>query len=51
MTVIGIAFEIFRRLNAQTTAFYAHNMVHAVLSVETSPATSKTRSIVDIREK
>jgi hypothetical protein len=51
MTVIGIPFEIFRRVNAQTTAFYAHNMVRVVLSVESSPATSKTRSIVDIHEQ
>jgi uncharacterized protein YbcV (DUF1398 family) len=51
MTTNAFPLEIFRRLNAHTTAFYAHNMVHVVLSVETSPATSKTRSIVDIHEK
>jgi hypothetical protein len=51
MTVISFPLEILRRLNAAITPFYAHNMVQAVLSIETSPATGKTQSIVDFDEK
>jgi hypothetical protein len=101
MTVISFPIEIFRRLNAQITAFYeqkvahavlaskqarqlakldhssilakndlnflpdsdistfkrrnyciyAQNIVHVVLSVETSPTTRETRSFVDFKEK
>jgi hypothetical protein len=43
--------EIFRRLNDQITAFYAQNIVHAVLSDKTSPETRKLRSFVDFDEK
>jgi hypothetical protein len=38
--------EIFRRLNAQITAFDAQNIVHDVLSVETRPTTRKMRTFV-----
>jgi hypothetical protein len=31
MTVISFPIEIFRRLNAQITAFYGQNVVHAAL--------------------
>jgi hypothetical protein len=51
VTVISFPIEIFRRLNAQITAFYVENIVHAVLSFETSPTTRKTRSFVDFNEK
>jgi hypothetical protein len=51
MTVISFPIEIFRRLNAHITAFYVENIVHAVLSFETSAATRKTRSFVDFNEK
>jgi hypothetical protein len=43
--------ELFRRLNAQVTAFYVLNIVHAVLSFEPSPTPRKTRSFVDFNEK
>jgi hypothetical protein len=51
MTIISFRIEIFRRLNAQITAIYAQNIVHAVLSVETSPTTRETRSFFDCNEK
>jgi hypothetical protein len=43
--------QIFRRLNAQITAFYALNIAHAVLSVATSTRIRKNRSFVDFDEK
>jgi hypothetical protein len=51
MTVISVPFEIFRRLNAQITAFYAQNIVHALLSVEASPTTRKTRPFLILDKK
>jgi hypothetical protein len=36
--------EIFRRLNALSTPFYAANAAHADFSVNTSPASRKTQS-------
>jgi hypothetical protein len=51
MIVISFPREIFRSLNANIAAFYAQNIVHAVLSVETSPTTGKTRSYADFDEK
>jgi hypothetical protein len=51
MTVISFPIEIFPRLNAQITAFYALNIAHAVLSVETSPTTRETRSFFDFNGK
>jgi hypothetical protein len=49
-TVISFLTGIFRRLNAQSTPFYASNAVHADFSVETSPATRKTQSFLDFVE-
>jgi hypothetical protein len=46
-TVISFLTEIFRRLNAQSTPFYAPNAVLADFIVETSPATRKTQSFLD----
>jgi hypothetical protein len=46
-----LPIEIFRRLNAQITAFQAPNIVRAVLCVGASSATRKTRSFVDLDEK
>jgi hypothetical protein len=43
MYVIALSFEIFRRINNQVTAFDAQNIVHDVLSLETSPTTRKMR--------
>jgi hypothetical protein len=51
MTVISFAMEIFRRLNAQITAFDAQNIVHDVLSVETRPTIRTMRPFVDFVEK
>jgi hypothetical protein len=48
MTGISFPFEILPRLNAQDTAFYAHNIVQTVLSVETSPT---TRNKADFDDK
>jgi hypothetical protein len=42
MTVISLPIEIFRRVNAQTTAFHAQNIVHTVLGLQTSPTTRQT---------
>jgi hypothetical protein len=39
--------EIFRRLNAVSTAFHTPNTTHATFSFETSPAALKTPSFVD----
>jgi hypothetical protein len=50
LVIIAIPLEIFRRLNAQSTIRYAQKTVHAVLHVETSPTTRKTRSFVDFDE-
>jgi hypothetical protein len=49
-TVISFPIEMFRRLNAQSTPSYAPNAVQADFSVETSPATRKTQSILDFVE-
>jgi hypothetical protein len=49
-TVISFLIEIFRRLNALSTPFYAANAVHTDFSVETSPATRQTQSFVDYNE-
>jgi hypothetical protein len=51
LTVISIPIEIFRRISAHITASYGQKIVHAVLSVELSPTTRKTRSFVDLDEK
>jgi hypothetical protein len=51
MTVIFLSIEIFRRLNAQITAFDAQNIVHDLLSLETSPTIRKMRLFVDYVEK
>jgi hypothetical protein len=50
MTVISYPFEIFQRLNSLVAAFYAHDIVHTVISNDTSPKTPKTRSFVDFNE-
>jgi hypothetical protein len=39
MIVISFLIEIFRRSNAEITAFYAQNIVHAVLSIAKIPIT------------
>jgi hypothetical protein len=44
--VISFLIEIFRRLYALSTPFYAANAVHTDFSVETSPATRKTQSFL-----
>jgi hypothetical protein len=51
MTVIFLPIEIFRRLNAQITAFDAQNIVHDILSLETRPGTRTMRTFVDFVEK
>jgi hypothetical protein len=51
MTVIFLPIEIFRRVNAQISAFYAQNIVRAVLSLETGPTTRKMRTFVVFVEK
>jgi hypothetical protein len=48
MTVSSFPLERVRRTNAQITTFYAQNIVHALLSVEASPTTRKTRPFVDL---
>jgi hypothetical protein len=48
MTVISFPLERVRRTNAQITTFDAQNIVHALLSVEASPTTRKTRPFVDL---
>jgi hypothetical protein len=50
MTVISYPFEIFQRLDSLDTAFYAHDIVHTVISNATSPKTRKTRTFVDFNE-
>jgi hypothetical protein len=49
-TVISFLIEIFRRLNALSTPFHAANAMHADFSVETSTATRKTQSFLDLEE-
>jgi hypothetical protein len=51
MAVIAIPLELFRRVNAPITEFYAQNAVHPLLSVETIPETRETLSFVDFGEK
>jgi hypothetical protein len=51
MNVIALSFEIFRRIDTQVTAFDAQNIVHDVLSLETSPTTRKLPQFVDFDEK
>jgi hypothetical protein len=51
MTVFAMPLELFRRLNAQITAAYTQNAVHAVPSVETIPKIRETLSFVDFVEK
>jgi hypothetical protein len=46
-TVISFLIEMFRRLDALSTPFYAPNAVQADFIVETSPATRKTQSFLD----
>ena len=43
LCVISVLWEIFRRLNAISIAFYTPNATHAVVSVETSPTVRKMR--------
>jgi hypothetical protein len=45
-SLISLLIEIFRRLTALSTPFYAANAVHTDFSVETSPATRKTQSFL-----
>jgi hypothetical protein len=49
-TVISFLIEIFRRLDALSTPFYAPNAVHSDFIVETSPANRKTQSFLDFGE-
>jgi hypothetical protein len=49
-TFISFLIEIFRRLDALSTPFYAPNAVQADFIVETSPATRKTQSFLDFVE-
>jgi hypothetical protein len=49
-TAISFQIEIFRRLNALSTPFYAANAAHADFSVNTSPASRKTQSFLDSEE-
>jgi hypothetical protein len=51
MTVISLPIEIFRRANAETTAFKAQIIVHTVVSMETNPTTRKTPQFFDFDEK
>jgi hypothetical protein len=44
-SVIFFLTEIFRRLNALSTPFYAAMAAHADFSVNTSPASRKTQSL------
>jgi hypothetical protein len=46
-TVISFLIEMFRRLNAQSTPFYAPNAVQADFILETIPATRKTQSFLE----
>jgi hypothetical protein len=50
ISVISFLIEIFRRLNAHFTPFYAQNIVHSALIVGTSPAAGKSQSFVDFAE-
>jgi hypothetical protein len=47
LIVISFLMEIFRRLNAVSTAFHTPNPTHATFSFETSPADRKTPPYVD----
>jgi hypothetical protein len=49
-TVIPFLIEIFRRLSALSTPFYAANALHTDFSVETSPTTRKTQSLLELEE-
>jgi hypothetical protein len=49
-TVISLLTEIFRRLDALSTPFYAPNAVQADFIVETIPATRKTQFFFDFVE-
>jgi hypothetical protein len=49
-TVTSFLIEIFRRLDALSSPFYALNAVQAGFIVETSPATCKTQSFADFDE-
>jgi hypothetical protein len=49
-SVISFLFEIFRRLHALSTPFYAPNAVHSDYIVEASPASRKTQSFFDFGE-
>jgi hypothetical protein len=49
-TVISFLIEIFLCLDALSTPIYAANAVLADFSVETSPATRKTQSLLDFDE-
>jgi hypothetical protein len=49
-SVIIFLIEIFRRLNALSTPFYAAMAAHADFSVNTSPASRKTQSFLDSEE-
>ena len=47
LCVILLPIVIFRRLNALFTALCVQIVVHAISSVETSPDTRKSQSLVD----
>jgi hypothetical protein len=49
-TVISFLIEIFRRLDALSTPFYAPNAVQVDFIVETSPATRKTQCFAEFDE-
>jgi hypothetical protein len=49
-TVISFLIEIFLRLYALSTPFYAANAMHADFIVKTSTATRKTQSFLDLEE-
>jgi hypothetical protein len=49
-TDISLVIEIFRRLDALSTAFYAPNALQTDFIIETSPATRKSQSFADIDE-
>jgi hypothetical protein len=51
MPVISFPLERFRRATAQITAFYAQNIVHALLSVATSPTARKMQSFAHFDDK
>jgi hypothetical protein len=49
-TVISYLIEIFQRLDALSSPFYAANAMHADFIVDTSPATRKTQFSHDFDE-